>query len=141
MPASASTVFAWHERPSALFDLLPFRSLVRVLHQSGGVRDEGRVVFAMGVGPLRLVWEAVHFGYVEGQQFRDRQVRGPFRSWQHTHRVEPLTDTSSVLEDRVEYELPGGRVASAVAGWAVRRMLVSMFERRHAITRKAMRDG
>jgi hypothetical protein len=34
--------------------------------------------------------------------------------------------------------LPGGWVVHAIAGRAVRRLLVSMFERRHAITRASL---
>jgi ligand-binding SRPBCC domain-containing protein len=135
MPAAAREVFAWHERPTALFDLLPLSRFVRVLSRSGGIRDGGRIVFTMGMGPLRIRWEALHFGYVQDQQFCDEQVHGPFRLWRHTHRVEPLSESSSVLEDRVEYLLPGGWPIQAMAGRAVRRMLLSMFERRHAITR------
>ena len=140
MPAPADVVFAWHERPDALLDLLPSRRLVRIRSRSGGVRDGGRIVFTIGIGPLRMLWEARHFGYVDGEQFSDEQVRGPFRVWRHTHRVTPLSETSSLLEDRVEYELPGGPLIRAVAGAAVRRMLVSMFERRHAITRASLQS-
>jgi ligand-binding SRPBCC domain-containing protein len=141
MPAAARDVFAWHERPDALLDLLPSSRYVRVLTRSGGVRNGGRILFTMGVGPLRMRWEAVHFGYVEGEQFSDEQVRGPFRVWRHTHRVTPLSGSSSVLEDRVEYALPGGRLAHALAGRVVRRMLRSMFERRHAITRASLESA
>jgi ligand-binding SRPBCC domain-containing protein len=135
MPATAHDVFAWHERPSALLELLPSSGFARVLSRSGGIRDGGRIVFTLGVGPLRIRWEAVHFGYVQDEQFCDEQVRGPFRVWRHTHRVTPLSSSSCRLEDRVEYALPGGRLIRVIAGPAVRRMLVSMFERRHAITR------
>jgi len=135
MPAAAHDVFAWHERPTALLELLPSSGFARVLSRSGGIRDGGRIVFTLGVGPLRIRWEAVHFGYVQDEQFCDEQVRGPFRVWRHTHRVTPLSTSSCRLEDRVEYALPGGRLIRVIAGPAVRRMLVSMFERRHAITR------
>jgi ligand-binding SRPBCC domain-containing protein len=140
MPAAAREVFAWHERPDALTELLPASRLVHVQSRSGGIRDGGRIVFTMGVGPVRILWEALHFGYVEGEQFSDEQVRGPFRVWRHTHRVSPLSDSSSVLEDRVEYALPGGRLVQAVAGRAVGRILTAMFERRHAITRASLQS-
>jgi ligand-binding SRPBCC domain-containing protein len=95
-------------------------------------------VFTMGMGPARIRWEALHFGYVEGERFSDEQVHGPFRRWRHTHLMTPLSESSSVLEDRVEYVLPGGWLVHAMAGRAVRRMLESMFERRHAITRASL---
>jgi ligand-binding SRPBCC domain-containing protein len=76
--APAREVFEWHERPEALLELLPSTRFIRILRRSGGLRDGGRVRLALGVGPLRLLWEAVHFGYVKGEQFCDEQVRGPF---------------------------------------------------------------
>jgi ligand-binding SRPBCC domain-containing protein len=133
--APAREVFEWHEQPEALLELLPSTRFIRILRRSGGLRDGGRILLAMGIGPLRLMWEAVHFGYVKGEQFSDELIRGPFRVWRHTHRVAPLTESSSVLEDRVEYALPGGWIMHAIAGGVVHRFLVAMFERRHAITR------
>ena len=47
--APAPVVFHWHERPEAIERLLPAR-LVRIEHRSGGIRDGGRVVLAIGVG-------------------------------------------------------------------------------------------
>ena len=57
---------------------------------TGGLRDDGRVTFSIGVGPLRMWWEARHYGYVRGKQFCDEQVRGPFKIWRHTHRIEAI---------------------------------------------------
>ena len=61
MPAAAREVFAWHERPTALLELLPSSDGSRP-QPLGGIRDGGRIVFTMGVGPLRIRWEALHFG-------------------------------------------------------------------------------
>ena len=57
-------------------------------------------------------------GYVEGRQFVDRQVEGPFASWEHTHRFLPgADDGTSELLDHVEYSLPaGGLTDSARCG-------------------------
>jgi ligand-binding SRPBCC domain-containing protein len=138
VPAGAAEVFAWHERPEALRALLPASRFVRILQQTGGVRDGARVVFAIGIGRLRLVWEAVHYGYVEGAQFCDEQVRGPFRAWRHAHVVQPLGHDASVLEDRVEFALAGGRLVQYLSGLVVKRLLVPAFARRHSITRRGV---
>lgn len=141
MPASAAALFRWHERPEALTDLLPKSRFVRVKRRTGDLRDGGRVEIAMGVGPLRLTWTALHFGYVEGVQFCDEQVAGPFRLWRHTHRVEPLGQTTSLLEDRVEFVLPGGPVVHGIGRALCRRLLAGAFAQRHAITRASLRQA
>jgi ligand-binding SRPBCC domain-containing protein len=53
--------------------------------------------------------------------------------WEHKHSFLPDGE-GSILEDRIEYALPGGRVAHWVAGWFVRRKLKRMFDYRHKVT-------
>lgn len=135
VPAPVSAVFAWHEGPQALHDLLPRSRWVRVESRTGGIRDGGRVTLAFGIGPFRLRWVARHFGYVRGQQFCDQQVRGPFRTWQHTHRFEPLDDGQTLYEDRIEYAVRGGRLVGALTRPLLGRLLARAFAQRHAIVR------
>ena len=65
IPASADDVFQWHERPEALLDLVPSGGWVRIERRAGGVQDGGRVTLSIGLGPLRMLWEARHYGYVQ----------------------------------------------------------------------------
>lgn len=134
IPAPAAEVFAWHERPEALRDLIPPGDPVRVLEAKGGIRDGGRVVLQVGVFPLRRKWVAVHRDYIEGKQFRDEQVSGPFRRWVHTHSVVADGPDACWLVDHVDYALPFGPLSEWLAGWFVRRKLGAMFAWRHAAT-------
>lgn len=138
VPGGAADLFRWHERPEALMDLLPSRRFVRIERQTGGLEDGSGVVFSVGVGPLRMRWEARHYGYVRGRQFCDEQLRGPFKAWRHTHRIEPIGTGQSLYEDRVEYAVPGGRLAQRLAAPVLRRMLTRAFAQRHRIVRAAM---
>ena len=138
VPGRAADLFRWHERPEALLELLPSRRIVRIERQTGGLEDGGSVVFSVGVGPLRMRWEARHYGYVRGRQFCDEQVRGPFRTWRHRHRIEPLGTGQSLYEDRVEYAVRGGRLAQRLAAPVLRPVLTRAFAQRHRIVRAAM---
>lgn len=138
VPRAAADLFRWHERPEALLDLLPSRRFVRIERQTGGLEDGGSVVFSVGVGPLRMRWEARHYGYVRGRQFCDEQVRGPFRTWRHTHRIESIGTGHGLYEDRVEYALPGGRLVQRLAAPLLRPVLTRAFAQRHRIVRAAM---
>jgi ligand-binding SRPBCC domain-containing protein len=135
VPASAAAVFQWHEEPAALERLLPPGGWVRIEQREGGVRDGGRVTLSMGIGPLRIRWESLHYGYVRNEQFCDEQVRGPFRTWRHRHRVEPVAAGQTLYEDRVEYALRGGAVAGALFDRLLRWMLSRAFEQRHRTVR------
>jgi len=134
MPAPADELFAWHERPGALERLTPPWSPVTVLERQGGIEDGGRVVLGLPVGPLQVRWEALHRDYVRGRQFRDEQVRGPFARWVHTHTVEPAGAETSLLEDRIEWALPGGPLGAWLGGAATERMLERLFAWRHRTT-------
>lgn len=132
LPVDASEAFAWHARPGAFERLTPPWDNVRVVSRTGDLRG-GEVVLEVQQGPLRLPWIARHSGYVEGRQFVDEQVRGPFARWHHTHTMLPQDDGTSLLEDAIEYALPLAPL-SAPAQPYVRGMLRRMFAYRHAIT-------
>jgi uncharacterized protein YbjT (DUF2867 family)/ligand-binding SRPBCC domain-containing protein len=133
LPIAADTVFEWHERPEALTDLAP-RWLVTLERRTGDLRD-GRVTLKVGIWPLRVTWEARHFGYVAGRQFCDEQTSGPFALWRHTHRTEAIDTSSTLYEDRVEYAVRGGRLANRIAAWLLRPLLAAAFAQRHRIVR------
>jgi lipocalin/uncharacterized protein YbjT (DUF2867 family)/ligand-binding SRPBCC domain-containing protein len=135
VPAPAEAVFRWHERPEALRDLIPPGNWVRVERREGGVRDGGRVTLAIGRGPFRFRWEARHYGYVRGRQFSDEQVRGPFRVWRHTHRMEAVGSNQTLYEDRIEYVMRGGALVHRLLDGLLKRVLARAFEQRHRTVR------
>ena len=135
MPVSAEALFAWHERPGAFERLTPGFMPARVLARHGGITDGSRVTLGIPVGPVTTTWEMEHVGYVAGREFRDVQRAGPFAHWEHVHRMEPLTATTSVLDDHITYALPLPPFGDLVAGWFTRERLTRLLQWRHALTR------
>lgn len=134
--APAEAVFAWHEREGAFDRLNPPWENVRVVERSGGIRDGARVVLRIGAGPAGFHWVLEHRDYRQGRQFRDVQVRGPFRRWEHTHLFLPEGDRACILEDRIVYEAPFGRLGRAVAEPLMRARLKKLFRYRHRVTKR-----
>ena len=132
--APAGEVFRWHARPGAIERLTPPWTKLHVIERSGGIENGARVVFEVPMGPLRVRWVAEHRDYVEGVQFRDVQLEGPFARWEHTHRVEPDGPDACVLEDRIAYEPPLGSLGALVGGAFVGGMLERVFAYRHRVT-------
>ncbi len=60
------------------------------------------------------VWEPPHL-------FTDRQLRGPYRRWEHEHTFNE-NDDGTLIGDRVEFEVPGGRIPGRLASADVRRI-------------------
>ena len=59
-------------------------------------------------------WQTVITSWDPPWRFEDEQLRGPYRSWRHEH-VFTETDEGTFVEDRVEYDVPGGRLVHALA--------------------------
>ena len=127
----ASTLFGWHTRPGAFERLAPPWEHMRVVSRHGGIADGSRLTFEVRRGPLKTRWEALHRDFVEGEQFTDVQVAGPFRRWEHTHQVAPNGDRKAMLIDRVEYALPLGPLGAVAAGGYARKMMDRLFTFRH----------
>lgn len=137
LPLSPSELFAWHERPGALRRLCPPWDPVELVHSDQSIQDGARVKLKVK-GPLGvpLTIEVTHEGYEAGVQFRDRQVRGPFASWAHTHRVTSSDDPErATLTDSIEYRLPLGPLGAIGGGRMVRHRLDQLFHYRHAVMR------
>jgi uncharacterized protein (TIGR01777 family) len=135
LEASPEAVFAWHARPGAFERLCPPWERIEILERTGGVAEGSRLVMAIRRGPLTLRWSALHGSCLEGREFRDEQVEGPFAAWTHTHRMLPADGGGTVLEDDILYRLPGGSLGTLLGGRATERMLERTFRFRHARTR------
>jgi uncharacterized protein (TIGR01777 family) len=134
MQAGPATVFGYHERPGAFERLTPPWEPVTLAGRTGTIRDGDRATLLIKQGPFRLRWVAEHRDFIANEQFKDVAVSGPFRKWEHTHRVEPHGDGGCVLADSIEYALPGAALGNAMAGGFVRRKLERMFAYRHRVT-------
>lgn len=137
MPVSAAALFDWHEQPGAFERLTPDWQRTRVLSRTGGITNGSRVEVEVPVlaGLLHQRMLMEHRDYVRGAQFVDVQIQGPFTHWQHTHLMEPAADGTSLLVDRIDYELPLGDLGQLGGGWFVKRQLEQLFAFRHARTR------
>jgi uncharacterized protein len=88
-------------------------------------------------GPIHTTWLVKHSDYVDGKQFRDSQIKGLFSSWTHTHlfNLLGLELSSSVLDDHIEYSLPGGMLSERIVSPLINKKLNQMFDYRHRLTR------
>ena len=124
-------VFAWHERPGAFQRLTPGWETVRLLEQSGGIRNGARVRLVMKRGPVSLQWSLEHRDFVENEQFVDVQLDGPFRRWTHVHRFIDTPGGGTVMRDEIDWMPPGGGLTTWAAQPVLERDLRRGFAFRH----------
>lgn len=137
IPTNAQTLADWHARHGAFERLAPPWETLKIVSQTGGIEDGAKLIFKVYQGPIGLTWEAHHDQYIAGEQFRDVQHRGPFSTWEHTHRFIPIDDTHSTLSDEVRFQLPLAPLSTPFVGLVQRHMLQRMFDFRH---RRTMQD-
>jgi ligand-binding SRPBCC domain-containing protein len=65
-----------------------------------------------------------------GRMFVDRQLRGPYSRWVHTHRF-TATDGGTRVEDHVEYAVPFAPLSEPVRALFVRPTVERIFRHRH----------
>ena len=135
LPVSPTEAFDWHAREGAFERLKPPWQRLEVRHRDGPLANGSRVTFTVYQGPVPLDWTAEHRDVVPGEGFRDVQLHGPFRRWDHHHRFEPLPDAETChLVDHIDYGLPFAPISSLVAGGMVEGDLDRLFRYRHRIT-------
>lgn len=147
--APLSAVWDFHSRVSGLESLTPDWMNLRVESVTGPDGDPDPEVLEtgseirlsmrpFGVGP-RQRWTSVIVDREEGDEravFRDEMRGGPFAQWEHTHRF--LADgDETIIEDEVEYELPGGAVGRSVSPMAIVGF-EPMFRARHRKTKELL---
>jgi len=126
-------LFAWHAREGAIMRLTPPWAPLRLKWRQGNGIDKGvRVGFDMRVLGIPMDWEAEHIAFQENRMFRDRQTKGPFARWEHTHLFHPDGQNSAVMEDQVAWQLPMGFLARPFYGH-VRKELDRIFDYRHRV--------
>lgn len=147
--APFSEVWEFHSNVSGLEALTPGwmgLDVVSVRGPDGTLDPEvleagSKVRMAMrpfGVGPAQR-WTTLIVAREASDReatFRDEMVGGPFRNWVHTHRFRADGD-GTIIEDRVEYELPGGRLGRAASPLGAVGF-EPMFRYRHAKTKELL---
>ena len=130
LKAPVKEVFKWHARPGALERLVPPWDPLYVMAKNGGIQKGGIAVLKMKAGPFPCIWIAEHTDYEENRFFKDRQIKGPFSSWVHTHRFEPSGDHECWLEDQIDFSLPFSPLGNMFTS-VVQKKLERIFTYRH----------
>jgi uncharacterized protein len=133
----SNELFAWHIREGAFERLNPPWQQFKVIERKGNIQSNGTVKIRMKIAcPIHTTWLIKHSDYIEGKQFKDSQIKGLFSSWTHTHLFNSLELSSCILDDHIEYSLPGGTLSEIIASPLINKKLNQMFDYRHRLTRE-----
>jgi ligand-binding SRPBCC domain-containing protein len=91
------------------------------------------IEYRLKLHALPLRWLTRIEAWEPGRRFADRQLRGPYRLWHHTHAF-AADERGTVMRDLVRYALPLGPVGRLARAVLVRRDLDRIFDyRRDAV--------
>ena len=130
LPADAERVWQFFSDPTNLSRITP-ASMRFTMRTTSPAMAQG-ALFDYTVRPLfgiPLPWRTEIRDYAPPNRFRDVQLRGPYRRWEHTHTFVPV-GTGTRLDDRVEYELPLGALGRIAHHWVVQPELERVFSHR-----------
>jgi ligand-binding SRPBCC domain-containing protein len=132
LAASPEEVFAFHENPSNLAKISPRSLRIRKITCAPKAVPGGRFEVSVSQFGLPVDWIGVWVRVEQPGILVDEAERSPFRFWRHSHIFE-AAEGGCLMTDRVEAELPGGRLISALV---VPLILGPMFRARHRATRE-----
>ncbi len=135
-PRFLRETFDFFEQPRNLPLITPPWLGFRILTPDPIVMRRGLTVdHQVRVFGMRRHWRSIVSEYDPPFSFRDEQVIGPYRLWDHRHRFWREAG-ETVIEDFVVYAPPPGPVGALIHRIAIRRQLRAIFDfRRRAIAR------
>lgn len=134
VPGDMATVFGFFKDPKNLEALTPpwLRFEVKASTDER-VRDGTEIEYRLWWQIFPMKWRSRIRDYVEGSNFADEMLEGPYRRWYHRHQFNEVPGGIEIV-DVVSYELPFGPLGRLVHALVVRRQLEAIFEHRREAT-------
>lgn len=128
--APIEQVFAFFSRPGNLGRITPasmgFEQLSSDLETRAGLEIDHRIRPLLG---LPMLWRSRIESFDPPRSFVDRQLRGPYRRWEHRHTFTPVNGGTRI-DDEVTYELPFGPIGELAHAAVVHGQLLEVFRHR-----------
>lgn len=132
---SVEKLFSYHEKKGVVSRLIPPWDQVVVKKEPENIIDADAEFLVNLIPLLSFHWVAKHTEYVKNKQFKDIQITGPFRKWEHTHIFEAIGADRSFLVDSVEFEPLFSLFSKIFAEKMILSKLKKTFRYRHAVTK------
>ena len=133
--APLEAVSAFHFQTGILKALTPPMMIMQV-HRFDPLANRSIGEFTMWMGPIPVRWVAEHSD-VSPTGFVDTQIRGPMKSWKHTHRFNRVSPQVTEVHEHIEFEHYAGLKGIWSRMLFPRIALIVLFTYRRWATRRA----
>jgi ligand-binding SRPBCC domain-containing protein len=127
--AAPEEAFAFYADPRNLEAITPPWLRFRIVRSPGRLHAGARLSYRLRLFGLPVRWETEIVAWRPPRSFTDVQLSGPYRLWEHTHRLAPAAGGTEIY-DHVRYRVPGGPAAAVVQRLLVGRWLDGIFDYR-----------
>lgn len=133
-------LFKWHAEKGAIERMTPpWVPMQMISRNRPGIEKGVRVTFRLHIFKIPFIWESEHIEHVENKIFKDRQVKGPFKIWEHSHIFSSDGTRSAYIEDRVKFKLPFGFLGALFNRYALKQF-ERMFSYRHRVLKHQLEN-
>ncbi len=126
VPVELDRAFEFFGDPQNLAEITPPWLHFRILDAPERAERGALIRYRLRVKGVPVRWLTEITEWRPPHTFTDVQLSGPYRLWEHTHRLTPVSDGTEIY-DHVSYRVPGG---AAVDRLVVRPLLDEIFDYR-----------
>ncbi len=135
VPRPISEVFAFFSEAKNLEAITPpWLNFHIVKVSTAEMGNETLIDYKLKIHGVSVAWQSKIENWDPGNRFVDRQTKGPYAKWHHTHSFTEISG-GTLVRDLVIYRLPGGKVGSLFGSALVKRDVHRIFSyRRQKLT-------
>lgn len=126
LPGLPESLFPFFADASNLSRLTPAELGFRILTPSPIAMREGALIdYKIGLWGVPMKWRTRISTWNPPFSFSDEQLRGPYKTWNHTHDFAPDGSGGTIMTDTVQFRLPlepFSLVAFPLVAWQLRRI-------------------
>ncbi|MEF3255542.1 MAG: TIGR01777 family oxidoreductase [Deferribacterales bacterium] len=137
--SNVEKLFLWHQNKGVIKRLIPPWEDVEVLKEPDNLINSEAIMLVRPLPFLTFRWHAKHLDFIPYKQFKDIQLTGPFRKWEHTHKFIEIEQNRSKLIDEIEYEPMFKPISNIFTAEMITKRLHSTFNYRHTITKNDLK--
>jgi ligand-binding SRPBCC domain-containing protein len=138
VPVDVEAAFAFFADAWNLEAITPRWLRFRIVEAPGTLEQGSLLVYRLHLFGVPVRWRTEIVEWRPPFGFTDVQLDGPYRRWEHTHRLRRVAGGTEI-HDRVVYRLPYEPLAGLLAPVTVRPWLASIFDYRACRTEARLR--
>ena len=143
LPIQINTAWDFFSSAKNLSKITPPEMDFKILTELGDTEVYEGMIIDYTVKPLfglALKWQTEIFSVTKPSSFTDRQVKGPYSIWEHTHTFSER-DGGVLMKDEVKYKLPLGILGDLISYLIVKKKIENIFKYREGALNKIFKTN